>query len=46
VVDAERAGRRSELRIPGERIGPARGPAHLHACLRALALLDVAEGGR
>ncbi len=46
VVDAERTGRRSELRIPGERLGPARGPAHLHACLRALALLDVAGGRR
>jgi uncharacterized protein (DUF58 family) len=44
LVDAERAGLRSELRLPGSRLGPARGPAHLHACLRCLALLEV-EGG-
>lgn len=41
LVEAERAGLNSELRLPGERLGPGRGPAHLHACLRALALLDV-----
>jgi len=41
VVDAERAGLNSELRVPGQRIGPGHGPQHLHACLRALALLDV-----
>jgi uncharacterized protein (DUF58 family) len=42
VVDAERAGLCSELRLPGERIGPASGPAHVHACLRSLAVLEVA----
>lgn len=39
LVEAERRGLRSELLLPGERIGPARGEAHLHAGLRALALL-------
>jgi uncharacterized protein (DUF58 family) len=41
VVDAERAGLSSDLRLPGQRIGPGNGAAHLHACLRSLALLDV-----
>ncbi len=41
VVDAERAGLNSELRLPGQRLGPDRGPTHVHRCLRALALLDV-----
>jgi len=39
VVDAEREGRRYRLQIPGATLGPARGPEHRHACLRALALL-------
>ena len=39
VVDADRAGRRWRLRLPDEVLGPARGPEHRHACLRALALL-------
>jgi uncharacterized protein (DUF58 family) len=39
VVEAERGGVRSTLAIPGARIGPGRGAAHVHACLRALALL-------
>ena len=30
------------LRLPGELLGPAQGPAHRHACLRALALLPHA----
>lgn len=46
AVDAERGGRRSELRLPGERIGPGRGADHLHACLRALALLDIGGSQR
>jgi len=46
AVDAERGGRRSELRIPGQRIGPGRGADHLHACLRALALLDLNGSSR
>lgn len=40
LVEAERRGLRSELLLPGERIGPGRGEAHLHASLRALALLS------
>ena len=41
LVDAERHGCRSELRLPGQTIGPGRGSAHLDAGLRALALLDT-----
>lgn len=38
--EAERDGRRYRLRLPGRPpLGPERGPMHLHACLRALALL-------
>jgi len=37
---AEQQGRRYSLRLPGQPpLGPALGPAHHHACLRALALL-------
>ncbi|WP_407908933.1 DUF58 domain-containing protein [Lysobacter claricitrinus] len=40
VEDAERDGRRYRLWLPTQAaIGPDRGPAHRHACLRALALL-------
>lgn len=40
VDEAERDARRYALVVPGHpRIGPAQGPAHRHACLRALALL-------
>lgn len=40
VEDAEREGRRYRLCLPGQpALGPDRGPAHRHACLRALALL-------
>jgi uncharacterized protein (DUF58 family) len=40
VDEAERDGRRFRLLVPGHApIGPAHGPAHRHACLRALALL-------
>lgn len=45
VLEAERRGLRSELRLPGERIGPGRGEAHLHACLSRLATLPAAEAG-
>lgn len=41
VVEAERRGCRSELRLPGQVFGPARGRAHLHACLQALALIEA-----
>ena len=40
VDDAEGDGRRYRLLLPGQpAIGPDHGPAHRHACLRALALL-------
>ena len=42
VVEAEREGRRYRLQLPGATLGPARGPEHRHACLRALALLPEA----
>lgn len=43
VEEAERDGRRYRLRLPGQPpIGPDRGPAHRHACLRALALMPDA----
>lgn len=40
VDEAERAGRRYRLQLPGQPVlGPAHGPHHRHACLRALALM-------
>ncbi|MBU8976255.1 MULTISPECIES: DUF58 domain-containing protein [unclassified Lysobacter] len=40
IDEAEREGRRYQLRLPGQpALGPDRGPAHRHACLRALALM-------
>ncbi len=40
VDEAERDGRRYRLVLPGQpAIGPAQGPIHRHACLRALALM-------
>ncbi len=40
VDEAERDGRRYRLQLPAQpALGPARGSAHRHACLRALALL-------
>jgi len=40
IDDAEREGRRYQLRLPGHAaLGPDRGPQHRHACLRALALM-------
>lgn len=40
VDEAERGGRRYWLALPGQPIlGPAHGPHHRHACLRALALM-------
>lgn len=40
VEEAERDGRRYRLRLPAQpALGPDLGPAHRHACLRALALL-------
>lgn len=43
VDDAEREGRRYQLRLPGALpLGPDSGDAHRHLCLRALALLPPA----
>lgn len=44
VLDAEREGLRSLLRVPGTRLGPASGSDHVHACLRVLALLPGERG--
>lgn len=41
VVEADGAGMRSELVLPGRHIGPGQGLAHRHACLAALALVDA-----
>lgn len=38
VLDAEAAGRRYGLRLPGVHLPPAHGASHRHACLAALAL--------
>ncbi|MDE2050421.1 MAG: DUF58 domain-containing protein, partial [Gammaproteobacteria bacterium] len=38
IVDAEAAGDRYGLELPGERIAAHRGPEHRHRCLSALAL--------
>ncbi|MEN1926969.1 DUF58 domain-containing protein [Luteimonas sp. MJ293] len=44
IDEAERDQRRYQLLLPGHQpMGPASGPAHRHACLRALALLPGAE---
>lgn len=46
VDEAERDLRRYLLRLPGQPpIGPSRGAAHRHACLRALALMPEAPRG-
>lgn len=42
VVEADRRNARWRLSLPGQRLGPAQGHAHRHACLRALALLPDA----
>lgn len=47
IDEAEREGRRYRLQLPGQpTLGPASGPPHRHACLRALALLPPAGGAR
>lgn len=47
VDEAERDGRRYKLCLPGQaQLGPERGAAHRHACLRALALMPPATGAR
>lgn len=45
VDQAERESRRYRLDLPGQPpLGPAQGPPHRHACLRALALLPIQTG--
>jgi uncharacterized protein (DUF58 family) len=39
VVEADRVGARYALVLPAQRLGPAQGHMHRHACLQALALL-------
>ncbi len=47
VDEAERESRRYRLDLPGQPpLGPAQGPQHRHACLRALALLPQEMDGR
>lgn len=47
VDEAERESRRYRLRLPGQpELGPGRGAAHRHACLRALALLPREDDAR
>ena len=41
LLDAERQGLRSELRLPQRSIGPDSGPLHRHRCLRELALMPT-----
>jgi len=41
VVQADQQGLTTELTLPGEVIGPARGSQHRHACLTALAKVPV-----
>lgn len=41
VLDAEAAGWRYGLRLPALTLAPARGVAHRHACLQALALFEA-----
>ena len=41
VLDAEAAGLSWGLRLPGREIPQAHGPAHTHACLKALALHET-----
>ena len=44
IDEAEREGRRYRLELPGQPpLGPGSGPQQRHACLRALALLPVAN---
>ncbi len=41
VILAERGGASYGLRLPGKTLAPARGEAHYHACLRALAESEI-----
>lgn len=44
VLSLSEAGVAFELRLAEQRLGPASGPAHRKACLRALALYGLGEG--
>lgn len=44
LLEADAAGSRYGLEIPGIRFAPADGEAHRHACLRALALYTAGSG--
>lgn len=44
VLMADQRGIDYGLRLPGREIPPDNGPAHLHACLEALALVDMRGG--
>ena len=44
VQEADAAGIDYGLSLPGTRLAPARGPAHRHACLAALALFGLPPG--
>jgi len=44
VIEAERLGLRSELRLPDGSIGPERGHGHMHRCLSRLATLPAVPG--
>lgn len=46
TVAAERNGSNYGLRIPGVSLGPSRGEAHYHACLRALAAFEEPSSDR
>ncbi len=46
IVDAESAGERYGLSLPGTEIAPDRGSAHRHRCLAALALFSHSEAPR
>lgn len=43
VLDAERAGMRYRLKLPGQNLGPDHGPAHRLRALKALALHALAD---
>lgn len=45
VLDAKAAGLEYGLKLPGVEVAPARGEAHCHACLKALALFSAAGDG-
>ena len=44
VILAERGGLMYGLRLPEQLLEPSQGEAHFHACLRALASFELADG--